>query len=114
MKWLYSFFLLKADLSFWGASSGLLPANPQDYEKEIIIEIIANAIQLLTSISAAIAVLYIILGGYQYIISSGNEEQISQAKKTITYAIIGFFMILLAKAFVVEFYNLLSPTLPIS
>ncbi len=46
------------------------------------------------------AVLFIIIGGFQYITSAGNPENVSKAKNTILYAIIGIIVTLLSYAIV--------------
>lgn len=43
-----------------------------------------------------LAVAAIIYGGFNYVLSAGNEEKIKQAKNTITYAIIGLFLVLVS------------------
>lgn len=58
-----------------------------------LITTISNTILLLVGV---IAVLFLIIGGFQYIASAGNPEQIGKAKQTIMYAIIGIIVALLA------------------
>lgn len=50
----------------------------------------------LLGIIGAVAVAVIIFGGFRYIVSHGNEEEIRAAKSTITYAIIGLAFALLS------------------
>jgi hypothetical protein len=47
-------------------------------------------------IAAVVAVIYLIVGGYQYITSSGNAETVGTAKHTVLYAIIGLVVIFAA------------------
>lgn len=58
-----------------------------------MITLISNSILLLVGI---VAVLFLIIGGFQYISSGGNPEQVGKAKNTIFYAIIGIIVALLA------------------
>lgn len=44
----------------------------------------------------ALAVLFIVYGGFLYMTSGGNKPQIETAKKTLTYAIGGLAVVLLA------------------
>lgn len=67
--------------------------NPNDTS---IQGFIIRIINYITSFAAALAVLFIIIGGLQYITSSGNEERIQVAKKTLLYAIIGLLLIVLS------------------
>lgn len=53
-----------------------------------------NAIQLFSFAVGALAVIFIIIGGIQYISSAGNPEGVSKAKKTIFYAIGGVILAL--------------------
>ena len=65
------------------------------------ITIIINSV---LGIAAFIAVVYIIIGGFNYITSSGNAEKVQGATKTITYAIIG--LVVIGLAFAIERYAL--------
>ncbi len=47
-------------------------------------------------IVGTVAVLFLIIGGFQYITSAGNPDGIEKAKATILYAIIGIIVALLA------------------
>jgi len=60
-----------------------------------LITTISNVILLLVGV---VAVLFLIIGGFQYISSAGNPESIGKAKSTILYAIIGILVTLLAWA----------------
>jgi uncharacterized membrane protein YozB (DUF420 family) len=44
--------------------------------------------------AGAIAVIFLIIGGIRYMISSGNSDQIEKAKHTILYAIIGIVIVI--------------------
>jgi glucose uptake protein GlcU len=51
---------------------------------------------LLLGISGAIAVLFVLLGGFQYMTSAGNEKQAETGKNNVMYAIIGLVVVILA------------------
>ena len=59
-------------------------------------DIAMNVIKFILGITGVAAILAIIIGGLRYITSGGNQDQIEGAKKTLTYAIIGFVIIILA------------------
>ncbi len=59
-------------------------------------EILNNIIDLMLGLSGTIAMLYIIIGGYQYITSAGNPALAEKGKKTLTNAIIGLVIIILS------------------
>lgn len=44
----------------------------------------------------AAAVLFLVLGGYRYVTSQGNRDLAEGAKNTITYAVIGLILVMLA------------------
>lgn len=47
-----------------------------------------------------IAVIAVIIGGYYYLLSGGDEGQAQKGRKVITYAVIGIIIILLSFAIV--------------
>ncbi len=55
-----------------------------------------------------LAVLFIIVGGYQYITSTGNPDQIQKAKSTITAAISGLIIAILSRAIATFAYSQVS------
>lgn len=70
---------------WWGIIKGLELRNS--------INLIINAVLALVG---TVALLFLIIGGYQYITSSGNSEAIEKAKKTILYSIIGLIVAILS------------------
>lgn len=71
-------------------------------------ELIIRIINIILGISAAVAVLMIVIGGFRYIISAGDEKQSGAAKKTIINAVIGLVIIILAFAIVSVVNNTLT------
>lgn len=65
--------------------------------------IVAAVIEVLLRISALLAVAYIIFGGIEYIMSQGEPEKTTKARKTITNALIGLFISIFAAATVAFF-----------
>jgi hypothetical protein len=57
-------------------------------------------VQILLIVVGTVATVWLIIGGYRYVIAHGNEEQTEAAKKTITGAIIGLVVVLLSFAIV--------------
>lgn len=66
--------------------------------------IIPNVISLIFAVFGAIAVVVVIYAGIQLILSQGNSEKVAQAKRSITYAIVGLIVISLAQV-IVMFIN---------
>lgn len=61
------------------------------------IKVITN---ILLFIIGAIAVIMIIYGGIRYVISGGDSSQVTGAKNTIIYAVVGLIVAILAYAIV--------------
>lgn len=57
-------------------------------------------LNILLTIVGLVAVLFIVIGGYKYVTSNGDPEQIESAKGTIMNALIGVAVVLLALAIV--------------
>jgi len=62
---------------------------------------VINVIQWVLGILALVAVIMIIIGGFQWMTAAGNEEKIEKAKKVISAAVIGLIIVLLAWAIVI-------------
>lgn len=60
--------------------------------KERVGKVIIDIINIMLSFSAILAVAAIIWGAITLIISVGNDSKVGQAKKIITYAIIGLIL----------------------
>ena len=65
-------------------------------------DIIHTIVNLLSAIVGVVAVIMIIVGGFRYITSGGNDTSVTSAKNTILYAIIGLVVVALAQ-FIVQF-----------
>ncbi len=61
-----------------------------------IASVLSTIIQWILGLAGGVAVLFLILGGLQYITSSGNKDKAEQAKQTILYAVIGLIVIALS------------------
>ncbi|TSA44793.1 hypothetical protein D4R52_03675 [bacterium] len=70
-------------------------------------EVLVLIINILLYFSGAIAVIFLVIGGYKYVASRGNEEAMESAKKTISSAVIGIVIILMAYAIVTIVNNII-------
>lgn len=70
-------------------------------------ELASTIISILLSISGIIAVIMVIIGGYQYMTARGNEEQAKSSRKTLTNALIGLAIIIVSYAVVQALTNYL-------
>ena len=62
--------------------------------------LVQNIINLLLMVVGIISVIMIIIGGIRYTLSAGDSSQISNAKNTILYAVIGLVVAIAAYAIV--------------
>ena len=65
-------------------------------------ELLRKIINIFSVIVGAVAVIMIIIGGFRYVISSGNDQAVSGAKNTIIFALVGLVIVALSQ-FVVHF-----------
>jgi hypothetical protein len=62
--------------------------------------VLVKAANLMALIAGAVAVIFLILGGLKYVSSNGAPDQISRAKESIIYALVGLIVIGLARAII--------------
>lgn len=62
--------------------------------------VIKTVINILSLAVGVISVIMIIIGGLKYVVSSGDSSNVSSAKNTILYAIIGLVVVALAQIIV--------------
>lgn len=60
--------------------------------------LVTSIISIVLAVAGAVAVLFLIIGGFRYVTAQGNEDSVDAAKTTIKNAIIGLVIILLAFA----------------
>jgi hypothetical protein len=63
-------------------------------------DLIRKVINLLSVIVGVVAVIMIMVGGFRYITSGGNDTGVTSAKNSILYAIIGLILVALAQLLV--------------
>ncbi len=66
-------------------------------EGSTIITIINNILNYLIYISVPILAIMILVGGFQILTARGMPAKITSGKQTITYAVIGFAIVLVSK-----------------
>lgn len=96
---------MKKKLNSFIIALSLLVVDPNEVPREVepippestptsISQILANIILYILGFSAALAVLFIIIGGLRFIVSSGDQNAADQGKKIILYAILGLIVII--------------------
>lgn len=63
---------------------------------DTVVEVIIVVMQFLLSIIGILSLLFIVIAGIRYIISSGDEEKITAAKGTLTSSVFGLVLALMA------------------
>lgn len=76
------------------------------------VALIHNILNYILSFTGAIMVILIVIAAIKYLTSAGNEEKTENAKKSLTGAIIGLFLILGAYLIFSFIYLAASGTLP--
>ena len=67
---------------------------------ERIDQIVSQVINLLSLAVGVVAVIMIIVGGFKYITSGGDSGNVTGAKNTILYAVVGLIVVALAQVIV--------------
>ena len=78
--------------------------DPTTLNKKDIQEATTKFAGWMASGAATITLIFIIWGGIQYITAAGKEDQITKAKSTLTWSIIGLILIL-SSYFIVKFVS---------
>jgi Na+/proline symporter len=65
-----------------------------------LVTVVVRLVNLALGFLPLVAVIFVILGGLQWMTSGGDEEKVGRAKRTISSAIIGIVVVLLAWAIV--------------
>ncbi len=91
-----------------GKINGLFPKVQGLNQNSTVGDVFVYVIKIALGIAFAIAVLFVIYGGYQYITSGGNEEQATKGKKTLIYAVIGIVVIILSFVIISVITNLVQ------
>lgn len=76
-------------------AAGCNPTNADSFPN-----LIQNIINIIIGVTSFVAVAFIIVGGINYMTSSGDAQKVEKAKKTILYACIGLAICVLAYAIV--------------
>lgn len=85
-----------------GAEGGAASARGADQPSDLFgaSGTFSTITNVLLFIIGAIAVIMIVIGGMRYVLSGGDSNQITAAKNTILYAIVGIIVAILAYAVV--------------
>lgn len=70
--------------------------DPRDFGFNTIFTLVGNLIGIAMYLVGALSVIFILIGGLRYVLSAGDPKNLTQAKQTIIYAIMGLVIALLA------------------
>ncbi len=59
-----------------------------------------TVLKIVFGVAGSVAVLMVTIGGFKYVVSNGNPQEVAKAKDTILYSIIGLVVCILAFAIV--------------
>lgn len=81
---------------------------PNPIVPKTVEEVVTSVLSALRGILAIIAVVFIVIGGIMYMLSTGNEKMMERAKATWTAAVIGLAIALAAPSFLKEIMIILQ------
>jgi hypothetical protein len=70
--------------------------DPNSQGLDAVKNLIINMVDIALLSAGALSVIFIIVGGFRYVISAGNPKEVAQAKATITFAVVGLIIAILA------------------
>lgn len=84
--------------------------SPQRYNfRQIANELLPSVATWLASALGALAVLFLIWAGIQFLTAEGDPEKVGAATKTALYVIVGVVLVMFAYAMVYLFLSLFAP-----
>lgn len=96
-----------AALAQGGVREGIDFAQTDEQPAELT-DIIENIVRVLLFVVGVAAVIMLIIGGIRYVVSSGDQTAVANAKNTILYAIVGVIVAVLSWAAVDYVFGLVS------
>ncbi len=78
----------------------------QNCDNTSVNDLIVRVIRILLGVAFAVAVLFLIIGGFYYITAQGNEEAAGKGKQTVINALIGIVIIIMSYVIVNVIANL--------
>ncbi len=100
--------LIAAHASAQGLTPPTKPTNLPGAAGDRASTVLLFYVNLFLGIVGIIAVAFIIMGGFRYITSAGNDEAAESGKKMITNAIIGLVVIILSYTIITVIINALG------
>jgi len=79
-----------------------------------VAKLASDIILILTGVAGIVAFIFIIIGGFKFLTSSGDEKKLASATSTLTYAIIGLAVVILAFVIIKVVQYFLRSEIPIT
>jgi len=73
-----------------------LPGLVEPFGTDNLLDVVSTIINLAFALAGIVAVVYLIMGGFNYVTAGGNPEAVEGAKTTLVNAIIGLVVILVS------------------
>lgn len=86
------------------------PTNPQEDTIKTVQGQLGTLLTILLRGIAALSLLPIVVGGFQMIISQGDDGKVSRGKETLYFGIVGLILALIAIAFFQTFLSFILPS----
>ena len=105
-----SVFRILLTISIFAAT--VLPAQavklPNPLGSESLTCIVQNIVTAMRIVAVPLLTIMVFIGAFRILTAGGNEDKFSTGRKIITYAIIGFVIVLAAEGSSILIYNILS------
>ena len=94
-----------------GASQEAASADhPETAATQTIILYVGNLVSQVLLFTGALTIVFIIIAGAKYVFAYGNDDRLGQAKRGITWSVVGLILILLSYSIVRGVIKLLIST----
>lgn len=107
--------VMAQDSSVSNCTSGdplCIPSPPSSFgglaKQKDLGSLIRLVLDILLALTGVVAVVWMVIGGYQYMTAGGNEEQVEKGRRALTNSIIGLAVIILSYAIVQVVANFLT------
>lgn len=100
--------LIDVPLAFASGNINSPVTLPNPISATSFTQVVANITSFLIEIAIPLTAIMALVGGFQMITAAGNPEKFSAGRKTLTYAAIGFVVVLLASGVAAIIKNFLG------
>lgn len=108
MKRIFSYIFILPTLAYGATGGGGSGGAGQDKDLSFIRNLLCKSVDWIFTFSLIIGIIFVLFAAFTYMTSSGNEEKVSQANRSLFYAAIGLLIAILANgvpAIIGDFVN---------